>query len=84
MRNNLINIESTPYYGFLTQEELKLNEIPEEIWVKVTDKIIPGILPIYLVSNYGNVYSENTGRYMYQGTGKDSEYLFIMVKSFQY
>lgn len=82
MRNNLINIESTPYYGFLTQEELKLNEIPEEIWVKVTDKIIPGILPIYLVSNYGNVYSENTGRYMYQGTGKDSEYLLVWLSTY--
>ena len=40
------------------------NNIPMQVWKKVTDNEVQGVRPYYWVSNYGNVYSEVNGEFM--------------------
>ena len=54
----------------LSEKELIENNIPAEEWIKITDKIVPYVLPYYWVSTYGNVYSEYTGQNIYQTKSK--------------
>lgn len=37
---------------------------PDEVFMYITDEIIPNIKPWYLISNYGNVFSINSNRLM--------------------
>lgn len=37
--------------------------VPMEFWAPVTEEMVPGVLPIYWISNLGNLYNSETGRY---------------------
>lgn len=39
-------------------EKVYTNPTNGERWIKITDRIVPGIKPIYWISDFGNVYSE--------------------------
>lgn len=54
------------YNNLLSQEELIENNIPQEMWLPITEIIVPNVQPYYWISTYGNVYSTNSNRYLYQ------------------
>lgn len=41
-------------------EELKLSRT-EEVWVQITDEVVPGIKPYYYISNWGRIGSISNG-----------------------
>lgn len=68
------------YYP-LTQEELELNQIPQEVWLPVTDQAVPSVQPYYYVSTYGNVWSDYSKRYLYQTVSPTSGYLGVILST---
>ena len=41
------------------------NLFPNEVWVPITDAMVPNCKPYYLISNYGRVFNHETGRYLH-------------------
>lgn len=46
-------------------------KLPNEIFKKLTDDVIDDILPYYLVSSYGRLYSEYSGKFLSLTSDKD-------------
>ena len=44
---------------------------PEEIFLYITDEIVPNIKPWYLISNFGRVFSTNSNKFMKLTTSSD-------------
>lgn len=42
----------------------------DEIWKPITDEIVPGVKPIYQISNYGRIYSNSNSRTNSNHTGR--------------
>lgn len=38
--------------------------LPNEKWTAITDKVAPGVLPYYAISNYGRIYHTNLQKFM--------------------
>lgn len=38
--------------------------LPPEVWVDVTEQMVPGVLPYYMISNYGRLYHKFLGHMM--------------------
>ena len=56
--------------------------IIEEIWKPITNEIVPNVAPIYLVSNYGRVYNNETGNYLPKNIYYDKDkYITIRLKN---
>lgn len=52
--------------------------VPVEYWAKITDEMVPGVRPVYWISNLGNLYNEETGRYS-NATVKPNDYIRVML-----
>lgn len=39
-------------------------QAPPEVWVDVTEQMVPGVLPYYMVSNYGRIYHKYLERFL--------------------
>lgn len=48
----------------LNINELPVGLFPDEVWVPVTDNILKGIQPWYVISNYGRVYNFKDKRFL--------------------
>lgn len=48
----------------LNTDELPVGLFPDEVWVPVTDNVLKGIQPWYVISNYGRVYNFKNKRFM--------------------
>lgn len=70
-------ISSADYY--IKDEKIMCYYI-NEIWVNITDKEVPGILPIYMISNYGRVYNKIHGAILYNQISYNG-YVNAFVKS---
>lgn len=52
--------------------------VPVEYWAKVTDEMVPGVMPIYWVSNIGNFYNERSGEYS-NAKAKPGDYIRVLL-----
>lgn len=50
------------YYDF----DLNPTIIPMEFWTPITDKSVEGVLPIYIVSDWGRIYNTSTNTFLSQ------------------
>lgn len=63
----------------MNYENLKLSET-QEIWVQITDKIVPYIRPHYYISNWGRIGSMASGTFQLLSLAKDSDgYLVVCL-----
>ena len=53
---------------------------PRETFIDITDKILPGVYPYYMVSNFGRVYHKYTRQFLKPGLGT-SGYLFVYLST---
>ena len=53
-------------------EDLKLSRT-QEIWVQITDEIVPYIKPYYYISNWGRIGSIASGNFQLLSLAKDSD-----------
>lgn len=37
--------------------------IPMEVWKPITQEMVPGVKPIYWISNIGNIYNSESRKY---------------------
>ena len=51
--------------------------VPMEIWRPVTEEMVPGVKPIYWISNIGNLYNSETGKY--SNAKPHNDYVCIML-----
>lgn len=58
-RKIIIRIANYPIYYFDLNENIVL---PGEVWLPITDMVVPNVQPFYAVSNYGRVFSYRTNR----------------------
>lgn len=57
----------------------------EEVWVKITDKVVPYIKPYYYISNWGRIASVSTGEFKILSPGYDQDgYLLILLRVYPY
>ena len=49
-------------------------------YLEVTEMAVPDVLPYYLVSNYGHVYSKNSG-YLLSPGNSSSQYLNVVLQT---
>lgn len=66
----IYDLEKVYYNGYI---------IPMEFWKPVTQEMVPGIRPIYWISNIGNLYNSETGYYS-NATIHPNDYIRIMVQ----
>lgn len=52
--------------------------IPMEFWKPVTDEMVPGVEPIYWISNIGNLYNSKTGKFS-NALIKENDYVRVML-----
>ena len=52
--------------------------IPMEFWKPITDEMVPGVKPIYWISNLGNLYNSELGRYS-SATVTPNDYVRVML-----
>lgn len=65
---------------YLIKDEKIMCYYINEVWVNITDKEVPGILPIYMISNYGRVYNKIYGTILYNQIAYNG-YINAFVKS---
>lgn len=53
----------------------------KEVWVKITNDVIPNIAPIFYISNYGRLYNSETGNYLPKNINYDKDkYITVRLK----
>lgn len=53
--------------------------IPMEFWKPVTDEMVPGVLPVYWISNIGNLYISDLNRYSNAKVNKN-DYVRVLLR----
>ena len=54
--------------------------IPMEFWKPITDEMVPGVRPIYYISNIGNLYNSELGRYS-SASIKENDYVRVILRA---
>ena len=54
--------------------------VPMEFWKPITDEMVPGVKPIYYISNIGNIYNSELGRYS-SSSIKPNDYIRVILRS---
>ena len=67
----IYDLNNTYYNGLI---------VPIEFWKPITDEMVPGIKPIYYISNIGNIYNSELGRYSSMKV-KNDDYARIILRS---
>ena len=57
------------------------NDIPMEFWKPITNEMVPNIKPIYWISNIGNVYNAETGKYFTRTNLSSDKYIRLSFVS---
>ena len=55
--------------------------VPMEFWKPITQEMVPNIMPIYWVSNIGNVYNAHLNRYFIRNNVQPDKYVRLCFKS---
>ena len=56
--------------------------IPEEVWIPIPHIAVPGVYDIYLISNYGKVYSKTISRCMKETIMNNGYHTVILVTEY--
>ena len=70
-------ISSSDYY---IKHEKIMCYYTNEIWMNITDREVPNVLPIYMISNHGRVYNKLYGSILYNYKYNNG-YLYTIIKS---
>lgn len=66
----IYDLENITYNGYI---------IPMELWKPVTQEMVPGVCPIYWISNIGNLYMTDINRFS-NATVKENSYIRVLLK----